>query len=56
MEGILFVGVTGFTLVFIHLLEQSGFPINAGMVRLFMEVSKYGAILWLLKVLSKTFL
>ncbi|MBU8770348.1 hypothetical protein [Cytobacillus oceanisediminis] len=55
MEGILFVGVTGFTLVMLHVLEQSGFPINTAMIRLFMEVSKYGAILWLLKVLSKTF-
>lgn len=55
MEGILFVGITGFTLVTLHVLEESGFPINTHMVRLFMTVSQYGAILWLLKVLSKTF-
>lgn len=53
--GIAFVGASGAVLVLLHALEVSGFPINGDMIRLFMEVSKYGAILWLLRVLSKTF-
>jgi hypothetical protein len=53
--GIFFTGATGGVLILLHALEQSDFPINADMIRLFMECSKYGAILWLLKVLSKTF-
>lgn len=53
--GIAFVGASGAVFVLLHALEVSGFPINADMIRLIMECSKYGAILWLLRVLSKTF-
>ena len=53
--GIVCTGATGGVLIVLHALEQSDFPINNDMIRLFMETSKYGAILWLLKVLSKTF-
>lgn len=53
--GMTFVGVSGGVFVLLHALEQSGLSINKDMIRLMMEVSKFGAILWLLKELSRVF-
>ncbi|MED3574487.1 hypothetical protein [Cytobacillus praedii] len=53
--GITFVGVSGGVFMILHALEQSGLSINKDMINLMMETSKFGAILWLLKELSKVF-
>ncbi len=54
--GMVFVGVTGATLGGIALLDGAGFKINDTALTLFMEVAKYGSILYLLKVVSRIFL
>lgn len=53
--GIAFVGVSGGVFVLLHALEQTGVSINEDIVKLFMEMSKFGGILWLLNVMSKLF-
>ncbi len=54
--GIAFVGASGGVFVLLHALEQHGVSINQDVLRLVMETSKFGAILWLLKEVSKLFL
>lgn len=53
--GITFVGASGGVFILLHALEQSGLSINKDMIFYIMETSKFGAILWLLKELSKVF-
>ncbi len=54
--GIVAVGATGASLIGISLLDGAGFKINDTALLLFMEIAKYGGILFLLKELSKLFL
>ncbi len=53
--GITFISASGGVFMILHALEQSGLSINKEMIHLMMETSKFGAILWLLKELSKVF-
>lgn len=53
--GMVFTGAAGGTLFVLGLLEKSDFPINEGMIRIFMETSKYGAIIWLFNHVFKVF-
>lgn len=54
--GIVAVGAIGASLIGITLLDGAGFKINETALLLFMEIAKYGGILYLLKELSKLFL
>lgn len=51
--GLVFVGSAGGLVTLLAVLESADVPINAKMVSMFMEVTKYGSILWLLKEISK---
>jgi len=51
--GLVFVGSAGGLVTLLAVLESADFPINTKMVELFMTVTKFGAILWLLKEISK---
>ncbi|MFE3973205.1 MULTISPECIES: hypothetical protein [unclassified Peribacillus] len=54
--GLVFTGITGGSLAAIALLDKEGLKINGDMLVIFMEIAKYGSILYLLKVISKAFL
>ncbi|MFS0591699.1 hypothetical protein AB1L05_08865 [Cytobacillus horneckiae] len=51
--GIVFVGTAGATLVGVALLGNAGININEDMIKIVMELGKYGSILYLLKELTK---
>lgn len=53
--GIVFVSVSGAVLVFITILESVGFKINELAVKLALETTKFGAILWFLYKLYSVF-
>ncbi|MCK1982256.1 MULTISPECIES: hypothetical protein [Peribacillus] len=54
--GMVFTGVTGFSLVALAFLEKGGVKINEDVIMIVMEIAKYGSILYLLKKLSVLFL
>ncbi|MCM3180257.1 hypothetical protein [Cytobacillus horneckiae] len=51
--GIVFVGAAGASLVGVALLGNAGIKINEDMIKIVMELGKYGSILYLLKELTK---
>lgn len=51
--GIVFVGATGAALTGVALLGNAGIKINEDLLKIVMEVGKYGSILYLLQELSK---
>ncbi|WP_335871982.1 hypothetical protein [Bacillus sp. 2205SS5-2] len=53
--GMALVSGFGGSLILIALLEKAGLSINEDMLRLVMEVVKFGSIFWLLNELSKLF-
>ena len=52
----LIVGAFGLTMLGIGLLEKAGLKINEGAVRLTATILQYGAILYILKMVSDKFL
>lgn len=51
--GIVSVGAAGASLVGVALLGNAGIKINEDMIKIVMELGKYGSILYLLKELTK---
>lgn len=54
--GLVFTGAAGGAVTLLALLQKADIPINEDMVKIFMEVTKYGAILWLMKKIWLVFL
>jgi len=52
----LLVGAFGASLVAIGLMEKVGFKINEGSLRFVMEIVKFGAILYVIKLAATLFL
>jgi hypothetical protein len=52
----LIVGAAGLTLVSIAALQRAGLELNDEMITIGLEVSKYGMILWLMKIYAGVFL
>lgn len=54
--GLVFVGASGGLVTLLAVLETADVPINEHMIKIFMTVTSYGAILWLLKELARIFI
>lgn len=52
----LLVGAFGASLVAIGLMEKSGIKINEGSLRFILEIVKFGAILYVIKMAATLFL
>lgn len=52
----LLVGAVGGTLVIIGLAQKMGWDLNEEIITIVLEMSKYGLILWLMKVFWEVFL
>jgi hypothetical protein len=51
--GLVATGLFGSSLVFISLLDSLGLTVNHTLIKLVLEIAKYGSILYLLKELTK---
>lgn len=52
----LLVGAFGVSLIGIGLMEKAGIKINEGSLRFVLEMAKFGAILYILKLAASLFL
>ena len=56
MDGIIAIGAFGMTLVGIGMAENAGWSVNGNAVTFVMEMVKFGGILYILKMVTTTFL
>lgn len=56
MEGIVLVGAFGATMIGIGLLEHAGININSDLLNLTMECTKFGGLLYIVKLAATLFL
>lgn len=54
--GMITIGVAGSSLIFVSILDIYGFKVNETAVKIALEITKYGGILYLLEYLTKLFL
>lgn len=52
----LLVGTLGASLFLVGLAQKHGLSINEDLIKLAMECTKFGAILWLMKIFAEVFL
>lgn len=50
------IGVAGGSLIFVSILDAYGFKVNETAIKIALEISKYGGMLYLLQHLTKLFL
>lgn len=54
--GMTLIGATGGTLAIITIAEKLNISINEGMIKIVLEATKYGGILWLVHHMFKIFM